>query len=233
MELFEILFILFFILIPVLEGIRKSRQRGDSEDIELPGRSTPRPSPRSPAERDHAARGDRSGAPPQRPAPPPAQDPEPAGAADMVPDDLWEILTGERRANAPPADLPRETEEPWMAEPGAEWHEEPRWEPEPEPASEERFEPRPWLDSPGAMRDEDAPEPVEIQLPAPDADQPLLSARPPRAPRPPRVSLREVVEAPRVVRRKSPLIRSLQSQEGLRQAVLLKEILGRPKGLDL
>jgi hypothetical protein len=231
MELFEILFILFFILIPVLEGIRKSRQRGDSEDIELPGRSTPRPSPRAPDERD-GARGDRYGAPAQRPAPPSRQDPEPAGAADMVPDDLWEILTGERRPSTPPAELPRETEEPWMAEPGPEWQEEPRWEPEPEPVSEERFEPRPWLDSPEAMRDEDAPEPAEIQLPTPEPDRPLLAARPPRPPRPPRVSLREVVEAPRVVRRKSPLIRSLQSQEGLRQAVLLKEILGRPKGLD-
>jgi hypothetical protein len=40
------------------------------------------------------------------------------------------------------------------------------------------------------------------------------------------------VEAPRVQREVSPLMQALQNPDGLRQAVLLREILGRPKGLD-
>jgi hypothetical protein len=227
-ELFEILFILFFILIPVLEGIRKSRQRRDSPDIELPDRPSPRPT-HGP---EPTARGGRYGEPDDRPPPPrrPEPEPEPVEASDMIPDDLWEILTGERREGRRPTpveDRP-EPDEPWMAEPDERWQEEPLWEREPEPVSEERFEPRPWLDSPGAMR-EDEPPPIEVHVPAPVDERPARAARPPR---PPRVSLREVVEAPKVQRRVSPLMRSLQSQEGLRQAVLLKEILGRPKGLE-
>jgi hypothetical protein len=225
-ELFEILFILFFILIPVMEGIRKSRQRRDSEDIKLPDQASPRPT-RQP---EPTVRRERYGAPADRPPPPRSRpDPQPAEASDMIPDDLWEILTGERRERPQPAEDRPEPEEPWMAEPDERWKEEPLWEREPEPSMEERFEPRPWMDSPEAMRDEELPKTVEVPVPAPVDDRPLLAPRPPRAPR---VSLREVVEAPRVQRRKSPLMRSLQSQDGLRQAVLLKEILGRPKGFE-
>jgi hypothetical protein len=227
-ELFEILFILFFILIPVLEGIRKSRQRRDSPDIELPDRPSPRPS-RGP---EPTARRERYGEPADGPLPPRRPEPEPVEAADMIPDDLWEILTGERREGRRPTpveDHHEPEDEPWMAEPDERWQEEPAWEREPEPVAEERFEPRPWMDSPEAMRDEELSRPVEIHMPEPVDER---TARAPRPPRPPRISLREVVEAPKVQRRTSPLMRSLQSQAGLRQAVLLKEILGRPKGLE-
>jgi hypothetical protein len=228
-ELFEILFILFFILIPVLEGIRKSRQGRGSPDIELPDRPSSRPT-RGP---EPSARGEGYGELPDRP-PPRRPEPEPVEAADMIPDDLWEILTGERREGRRPTPVEDrlEPDEPWMAEPDERWQEEPLWEREAEPVTEERFEPRPWMDSPEAMRDEDVARPAEIVVPEPVDERPARAPRPPRPPRPPRISLREVVEAPKVQRETSPLMRSLQSQQGLRQAVLLKEILGRPKGME-
>jgi hypothetical protein len=217
-ELFEILFILFFILIPVLEGIRKSKQRRDAPDIEEPTSARPRPAP------------PRTGAPPRRM---PEQEAEPGEAADMVPDDLWEILTGERRQAPAPAE-PRAEDEDWYqeAEEAVEetyqaeeerWAEEPVWEREEDPRAPERFEPAPWRDERTAW-DEEVPFQPEEALIVPEERR----ARPARA----RISLRTVVDAPRTKREVSPLMKALQNPDGLRQAVLLKEILGPPRGLD-
>jgi hypothetical protein len=217
-ELFEILFILFFILIPILEGLRKSKQSRDAPDIEEPTSARPRPVPPP------------SGAPPRRFPEPEA---EPMEAADMVPDDLWEILTGERRKAPAPAE-PRAEDEDWYQEaeeaveetyqPEEErWAEEPVWERAEAPRAPERFEPAPWRDE-RATRDEEVPFQPEEALIVPEERR----ARPAR----PRLSLRTVVDAPRKRRQVSPLMKALQNPDGLRQAVLLKEILGPPRGLD-
>jgi hypothetical protein len=218
-ELFEILFILFFILIPVLEGIRKSKQRRDTPDIEEPTSARPRPDL------------------PTTTAPPPRRpDPEPVEAADMVPDDLWEILTGEKRQRPTPAE-PRSQDVDWyedeeVAEEAIEepyraqeerWPDEPAWEREADPRFQERFEPAPWHDERQDLEEKVAFQPEEALI-VPD-ERRARTARP-------RVSLRTVVEAPRVERQVSPLMQALQNPDGLRQAVLLREILGRPKGLD-
>jgi hypothetical protein len=219
-ELFEILFILFFILIPVLEGIRKSRQRRDAPDIEEPTSGPSRPPPRT------------TTGPPRR-YPEPEPEAEPVEAADMVPDDLWEILTGERRERPAPvepqAEAPDWYEEEIAARYGDEpdedrLPEEPAWEREADPSSRETFDPAPWRGGAPAQEDEPLVFQPEEALIVPDERR----SRPAR----PRISLRTVVEAPRVKREVSPLMRALQNQDGLRQAVLLKEILGRPKGLQ-
>ncbi len=210
MELFEILFILFFILIPVLEGIRKGRQRRESPDIEEPRQNRPR-APGRPTTVERP-----------QPGPPRTQrEPEPVEAADMVPDDLWEILTGERRERPVPAEATEPEDAPWI--------EEPRWEPDEEVFADERFEPAPWEE----YRDETRLELPGVPTVADEAVKAAAAAiESVQPPRPRRASLREVVETPRATRRASPLIRSLQRPEGLRQAVLLREILGPPKGLD-
>lgn len=213
MELFEILFILFFILIPVFEGIRKGRQRRGSDDIELPRDASPRPPgrPGRPASEEWQT---------ERPRPS-QRETEPVDAADMVPDDLWEVLTGERRQRRPPA--PAEPAEPQDAP----WVEEPRWEREEDVFADERFEPAPWEEA----RDDVRLDP-RMPAPLPPVEQPAVVAVDPYPPTPRRVPLSVVQETPRTARRVSPLMRSLQHPDGLRQAVLLREILGPPKGLD-
>jgi hypothetical protein len=209
-ELFEILFILFFIMIPVLEGLRKGRQRRDSPDIEAPGRAQQRPPVPAPGLPRY----------PQQPAD------EPDEAAEMIPDDLWEILTGERRERTPASGTPPEEVAVEVdVEENEPWPDEPIWEPEEDPRFQERFDPTPWRGGHGGP--EEAPVPFQ-----PEEALIVPEERIPRASRPPRISLRTVVEAPPAQRTVSPLMESLKHPEGLRQAVLLKEILGPPKGLD-
>lgn len=207
MELFEILFILFFILIPVLEGIRKNRQSPgpeETEDADRPAR-TGRTSYEGP-----------SGAPPPRGAKPEA---DTTGAADMLPDDLWEVLTGERRQRPEPVEEHVEDEEEYQT-----WRDEPAWEPEEEAVAEQRFEPSPWLEDAEPVWEESVPEAIEVPLTRVDLRSP--------PPREERSALGSAIGEAPAQRRRSPLMASLQSTQGLRQAVLLKEILGRPKGLE-
>jgi hypothetical protein len=207
-ELFEILFILFFILIPILEGLRKKRQGPAPEDADTA---------------DRPARPGRS--PYEEPAGPPPPRPEPeldtSGAADMVPDDLWEVLTGERRVRTEPAE--DQVDEP---EEYSTWRDVPAWEPEPEPEPEpedEWPEPTPWL--------EDAESPV-AQTAEPAAPHQHAMTFSPRAADEGRGTLGSPIGEPDAPPRRSRLTDSLRSSQGLRRAVLLKEILGRPKGLD-
>jgi hypothetical protein len=235
-ELFEILFILFFILIPIFEGLRKSRQRqGAEREAEAAGEPEDRPmlEPRPSG---------RSGGEVRRPttsAPLPPQRPEPAAgeASDMVPDDLWEILTGEKRARPVPEPMPPEEwdERPVLGEPESRpwWEEDPEAEaPEPdlEPVMEERFEPAPWHEEP-ELEPESPPLPVETSS---EIYTPLPRREPrPSPPRQRRPSLREIGAEPAPpVREPSALTRALSTRAGLRQAVILREVLGRPKGLD-
>jgi hypothetical protein len=203
-ELFEILFILFILLIPLFEGIRKSRQRQrQGEDLEVPG----------------AGRG-------EWPTPgtgPPGRTPtrEPVDASDMIPDDLWEVLTGERRQRTHPADVTvgddEEIETPWPDE-RDDRDQEPEW----APVADEPYEPVTWRDDPHAWRREPVPpQPPEALIAPPDEPRPTR-----RRPVPPLADVRR----PR--RKRSPLLQALRGPESLRQAVLLREILGKPKGLE-
>lgn len=213
MELFEILFILFFILIPIFEGIRKSRQRRRGPE-EMDTEDSPALPGRSPYE-----------GPAGRPPPSPEPEVDTSDAADMVPDDLWEVLTGERRVPPAPAEDQVDEEEEY-----ATWRDVPAWkpehepEPEPEHEEEERFEPSPWMEDAESLAAQTVPDPAEAHLLAMDFSPP--------SPDELRATLGAAIGAPDAPRRRSPLMASLRSSHGLRQAVLLREILGPPKGLD-
>jgi hypothetical protein len=215
-ELFEILFILFFIMIPVLEGIRKSRQRRRAEQIEppeevdRPAAARPAPPPRRSSYEAPARRA---------PGPRPPPEPEPVEASDMIPEDLWEILTGERRQRPAPHRPVPVPEEPPPTEP---W-----WEAE-EEAVEERFEPRPWREDEPPLEEPAPPVPPPAPIEEPTRRVESPRGRPARR----RVPLSETMDVEPVRRQMSPLLQALQQREGLRQAILLKEILDRPKGLQ-
>lgn len=217
MELFEILFIALFILFPILEQVLKRKKGGGGQlpESKLPeeeGRVDPRSSER-----------------------------EPVSASDMVPDDLWAVLTGEQRPRSGGVERGEqgEGEEPAWEE------EEPAspWSREPESSEVEWEEPeRSWARD----LEEAAPE-------APSADPVWVGYEsPPDYPRGPMssnvVSLEQPLEAPDVRHRRfharldeapverrrgrSALGRMLSRPQSLRQAFVLKEVLGSAKGLE-
>ena len=208
MEGIELLFILLFLLFPLLEGIaRKRRQPGPPK-----GRPGEDQEARGDASTTLDAEVDRS-----------RRAPEPAQASDMLPDDLWELLTGERRtAREPPAGSPAET-------------------------SSRTFEEPEWVSADGGVATEAPDEELEAWN-APSYDEaadtgPLSleyvgleahSLERPTPLEPPRVSRLYQVSEPVPVppRRRSPLTRTLRRHGGLREAVIMAEILGPPRGLD-
>jgi len=104
---FEALLILLFVLAPLLERLFKA---GKQEPPKPPPRSRPVPQPRPRVE-------------PTRPAPPPSsQDMGADDAVDILPEDLWKILTGQQPLPQPkPRPLPQAerapvppAREPWQ-----------------------------------------------------------------------------------------------------------------------
>jgi hypothetical protein len=90
-----ILFIIIFLLAPLVERLLKARRQQQSGDDEpVRGRPGQRPLPRERPSRPW----EESGAEPQVRAPAG----EEISAAEMLPDDLWEILTGEKRQRPAP-----------------------------------------------------------------------------------------------------------------------------------
>lgn len=207
MDLFELLFIAFFILIPVLDGILKKRRQQPGPPS---GSDTgERPGPRG----------------------------EPTSAADMVPEDLWEVLTGQRRRES--GSEPLEPTAPWSSEP-----ERPA-ETAPEPIAVETPG-EDWRSEPWAIDEEPArPEPVSLEYRGPEAysledlppppetlERPLPSARARHDAFHDRIDRDPTTRRTGARSPSSPLIRALRRPEGLRQAVLMKEILGPPRGLE-
>lgn len=162
---FGILILLIFILLPLLEKLLKSgKQPQQPQQPGVPPGRQRRPLPR---ERPEGMAGPRS-------RPPDAAD-EDVSAATVLPDDLWEILTGERR-------MPRE---------------EPRQEPLEEMAAPPRPADQPWgREEPAARR------PVEQE---PQRAAGASTGPPVRARRLPPVELRRTRPAPpETLRRRAP-----------------------------
>lgn len=219
MDLIEILFVVFFLLIPLLQGLtRRGRNQSaeEAEGAEAEGDA---------GESGWVAEEARRELEPLEAEVGVRRDPAPA--ADMVPDDLWELLTGQRRERGPVAVDPQAEPrvEPWWSEAG-----EPT-EPE-DPVVEERKE---WGRQSPAEVHGLPPEPVSLEYTGPEAyslEQPLP---PPdvrharfheRLDRPP-------AEQARSRRgRGSSLTRTLRDPAGVRNAIVLAELLGRPKGLE-
>ncbi|MFO7894950.1 MAG: hypothetical protein R6U63_14655 [Longimicrobiales bacterium] len=211
MDLFEILFIALFILFPIMEGILKKRRKPeDSEPGEGSGAE---------ADADWSA-----------------PDEEPRAASDMVPDDLWEVMTGEKRRAGAGGGAEGER--------GVQRSMEPEESPEPvrehagpDTAAEA---PEDWRSAPWVVDEEtEEHEPVSAEYRGPEAYSLETPAPPPLEREVPTSEARHrafhrLLDRPKPERKRrlSPLMRSLRSPDGLRQAVLLKEILGPPKGLE-
>lgn len=187
MGFFEILIIFFFIVLPILEGIQKKRR--EDERKRQGGVQPDRPGPRV---------ADRSS----------SRSDTPASAADMVPEDLWELLTGQKKPGTQ-----QRAPEP-----------EPAWTPAPIPA------PEPVSAEYGELESADLPEAVSLEVAVP----PPVERRVPTAEERHRQFEAEYVDhhAARPKHHTSALLRALDHPTGLQQAVLLKEILGPPKGLE-
>jgi hypothetical protein len=105
-----ILIILIFIVAPLLEKLLKAGKKPGEPPQPRPGQPPvpPRPGQRQvPQQRPRADLPWEAPEPPRQAAPGQPQEEEREAAAAMLPDDLWEILTGERRApppTRPPAD---------------------------------------------------------------------------------------------------------------------------------
>ena len=203
MDFFELLLIALFILFPILDGVLKQRKKGQGppgglDEVEGSGDVE---SGRSETGQDRAA-------------------------SEMLPDDLWELMTGERRdAGGRPGS--GGSDEPWSVEAESS---------SVEAASSEVDEEwsEPWavddeVTAPELSMEYEGPEAYSLETPAPppiERTVPTAEAR--------HRAFHELIDRPRPKRKRrmSPLMRSLRSPDGLRQAVLLREILGPPKGLE-
>ncbi|HEX6937873.1 MAG TPA: hypothetical protein VF158_00565 [Longimicrobiales bacterium] len=219
----ESLFILAALVWSVLGGVLgKKGKRGAQAPRrpDRPGGHAPEPRPAPPSTASRApAQGDAAGDP--APARARGSDDADRPAAEMIPDDLWEILTGERRAPAPersPAPASHEraswesaTWESTSAEPGPEWSD---------------VEARPSHGEEAASLEqipaEELPVVVSVETPPPPPEErhrafheKLASASPVRRPA-----------------RRRALAMALGGRSELRRAMVLREVLGPPKGLE-
>lgn len=213
MDLFEILFIALFILFPILEGVLKQRRKGKGTGPEGPGTTEEGEGPDAGWSEEGA---------------------EPRSASDMVPDDLWELMTGEQKEKRSGAGAATGSEAPWSVDPD-----------EGAPVAADGTglateAPEDWRSESWVVDEEaDVREPESLEYQGPEAYSLETPAPEPIERKVPTAEARhrafhELIDRPkpRRKRRMSPLVRALHSREGLRQAVLLKEVLGPPKGLE-
>lgn len=213
------LIVILFIALPILQGVFGKKQREEQ---------------RRRMEQRRREQGQASSSSGRQ-----KQDRRPAeSAADLVPDDLWELLTGERRQPArvpiPTREWDVEVEEVAVSEAPVATRPEPDWDaiPEPapyEPVSETQEESgHPWRlsDEPTPMvprreRSDNLPEAVSLEQPVPsDAVRE-------------REFHEELAHLPPPARghRRRRLPYGLGHDHEVRRAFILTEILGPPKGL--
>ncbi|MEJ2217559.1 MAG: hypothetical protein P8099_13195 [Gemmatimonadota bacterium] len=216
------LIVLLFIALPILQGVFGKKQKEEQR--------------RRQEQRRRAQQGRSTGADDG----PQARERRPERAADMVPDDLWELLTGERRQGRRDSVPTREWGEPAQnvptssapvaTEPEAEWQAIP--EPAPyEPLSERDEESgRPWRVSderpappppPLPERSDNLPEAVSLEQPVTYDDAQERAFHEELAHLPPAARAH--------YRRRLPY--GLGHEDEVRRAFILTEILGPPKGL--
>lgn len=215
MELFEILLILAFILFPIMEQVLK-RRNGSSDEVE-PG----------PMERD---------APPGE-VEARSEDRTPVQAEEMVPDDLWAILTGEKR---PDREMEERREEEAAAS-SSTWSMDSEEASIPEYVEDTRGKPGAWRDEAEPWPEDNVvPTPVSAEYGGPEAYslerldyEPVSLETPIASPERRPLRLHATVERPGPRRRagRSELGRALANPRSLRQAFVLAEVLGPPKGL--
>ncbi|HKJ93492.1 MAG TPA: hypothetical protein VJ957_10000 [Longimicrobiales bacterium] len=238
------LIVILFIALPVLQGIFGKKQREEQRR---------RMEERRRMQQDGRSRGSETGG---AGAGTPAGTAmrtgrgEPESATDLVPDDLWELLTGERRQrtqdpvptrewDAPVQDVPASSsraESGPVAEPASE----PEWEPIPEPAPYEPVSEREEeIDQPWRLSDERparAPKPAPFPEAASRALPEAYSLEQPALPGDVRDRMfhEELahLSPPARAHRRGRLRYGLGHTDALRRAFILKEVLGPPKALE-
>jgi len=224
-----ILIIIAFIVLPLIERLLKAgkqNQQPPSQQQRMPQRPRPR-LPRE--ERPEEWEQDEAGQPESQPVRHRAETRDDA-AAEMLPDDLWEILTGERRT--PQRPTPQRAPDP-VSEEGFSLEEgyslEAGGSLEVQPSGE-------WMSAP--------PESVEVVLPP----EPYIRPNPLR-PVAKVVSLEELdfdydqrhedfhdkldtLGGPARVRRRAPNAYRFRNDADLRRSIVMAEILGTPRGLE-
>jgi hypothetical protein len=214
-----VLVVLVFIALPVLQGIFGKKQREEQRQ---------RMEQRRRAEQGQAPSSS-GGQRRDRPA---------ESAADLVPDDLWELLTGERRQRArdpvPTREWDVDVEEVVVSEAPVATRAEPEWDAIPEPAPYEPISDaqeesgHPWRvsDEPTPMvprreRSDNLPEAVSLEQPIPSDAVREREFHEELAHLPP----------PARAHRRRHLPFGLGHDHEVRRAFILTEILGPPKGL--
>lgn len=223
-----ILLIIIFIVAPLIERLLKAGKQ--NQQPPPPQQRLPqRPGQRLPRERlPEEWEEEEVEAPESQPARPRAETRD--TAAEMLPDDLWEILTGERRP--PQRPTPQRAPDPVLEE-GFSLEEGRSLE---EEGSLEVQRTGEWMSAP--------PESLEITLPT----EPYIRPNPLR-PAPKVVSLEEIdfdydqrhddfhdkldsLGGPARVKRPAPSTYRFRNDEDLRRAIVTAEILGTPRGLE-
>lgn len=211
----SLLLILIFIFAPLIERLLRSGRKPPEPP---PGQQRPpMPAPRSRLPQQPAPRAEE---PPPRVVIARREEEEPA--ATMLPDDLWEILTGERRS--PPAPVPT-----------------PQWDPEVADEEVDAFER-------DVSREEEYALARREEAPIVTAEEAYVRPLPQHEP-PTIVSLETVDIDDRLRHRQfhermsniapaarvhlsAPSRHLMPSGEDLRRAIIMAEILGPPKGLE-
>ena len=211
-DLFPILMFLIFVLGPIIEGLRKKKQQPPQQ-------------------------------PPRRQVPPPAQTQRSRteevssrpraeeNASTMVPDDLWEILTGQKRMPLPSGPAPTPSPEAEKKRPSWEVVYDPELEEDEEQVEESvaledvNVETRrARVEAQSLETYERHPAPVIVSL---EDNIPTTAQR--HAAFHKRVTAAAV--EPAAAPRRKPLF-DLRNRSELQRAFLLQEVLGRPKGLE-
>ncbi|MCI0432600.1 MAG: hypothetical protein L0271_02970 [Gemmatimonadetes bacterium] len=224
-ELFWVIVVIVFVIAPAIEKVLKGGTKAP------PGRRVPpqagrRPLPRSPADRTSATG-------PFRPAPPAQRRPAPSseGASDLLPAELWEVLTGQRPAPRPPPPPDEDEEEIEEEEAPAEALPPARVESRDENGLAGDLLRRRQRELMAARQvDRRAPAIVSLESePLPSRQRHAAFHRRVDRPAPPAVSRepREIPAADAV----AALLQSGDTNQ-MRRAILMQEILGPPRGLE-
>lgn len=223
-DLFYLVLILLFFLAPLIERVLRGRRRGQAPppaDLEQEeSEAGPYQRPRPEYTRPRGTSTGPTGVEQWR---------EPATAAEeVIPDDLWEILTGERRRPRPGPEPEPEYGEPVVSGPAVEERD---WEIDAEEPLEPARLPEPGpeiVQEPWRRKTREPEERARITV-----HGPIPAPREARlAPPPPAPPIRPEFEWDAARRRPKVVELGLHDRTEVRRAVVLREVLGPPKGLE-
>lgn len=229
-----LLFLFIFFVLPLIQralgGAKKTPPQGRS-----PGQRRPGVPPARPEGRARLPEDSRTATPGRPDAGEPART-ESERAADLVPDDLWEILTGERQSRAP-SQRQREREPEPELEAEAEWGRDAEevWEPEetaaqvPERSDEDPYQRPDRIEAPRRREHE---EPARTPTPAPITASESLSPTPVPRPSPYAIADSAIARPYTPESRRRRMVPSLSNRSDLKRAFVLREVLGPPKALE-